>query len=78
MSVDRQAVKQLDHIIVRADDPQPLFKLLSETLQLFIKVSSLKKAETFLTETGMLGALEEGQVTIAPEKICGLDVRLVE
>ncbi|MDT5061879.1 MAG: hypothetical protein QOH63_2338 [Acidobacteriota bacterium] len=45
---------------------------------LVIKVSSLKKAETFLTETSMLGALEEGQVTIAPEKIYGLDVRLVE
>jgi hypothetical protein len=45
---------------------------------LVLKVSSLKKAETFLSETGMLGALEECQVTIAPEKIYGLDVRLVE
>jgi hypothetical protein len=45
---------------------------------LVLKVSSLKKAETFLAETGMLGALEEGRVTISPEKIYGLDVRLVE
>ncbi|HEV7842833.1 MAG TPA: hypothetical protein VGO69_04010 [Pyrinomonadaceae bacterium] len=34
MSNDRQVVKQLDHCIARVDDPQPLFKLLSETLQL--------------------------------------------
>jgi hypothetical protein len=135
MSGDRQVVKQLDHMIVRADDPEPLFKLLSETLRLpiawplrsypsftsggiplgieslkeivagvkdfeetqklwgkllganaeaargswgiadgplvhlvsatenmiqslVLKVSSLKKAETFLSENGMLGALE--------------------
>ena len=45
---------------------------------LVLKVSSLKKAETFLTEKGMLGALEDGQMRIAPEKIYGLDVRLVE
>jgi hypothetical protein len=45
---------------------------------LVIKVSSLKKAETFLSEKGMLGGFEEGQIQIAPEKIYGLDVRLVE
>lgn len=45
---------------------------------LVLKVASLKRAETFLAEKGMLGALETGQVRIAPEKIYGLDVRLVE
>ena len=45
---------------------------------LVLKVASLKEAETFLSEQGMLGAIEEGRVTIAPEKIYGLDVRLVE
>jgi hypothetical protein len=34
MSADRQVVKQLDHIIARVDDPEPLFKFLSGTLQL--------------------------------------------
>ena len=34
MSDEKQAVKQLDHLVVRVDDPQPLFKLLSETLKL--------------------------------------------
>lgn len=51
MTAERQPVKQLDHVIVRTDDPQPLFSLLSETLQL---------------------------LRIVPEKIRGLDVRLVE
>lgn len=45
---------------------------------LVLKVASLEKAETFLAERGMLGALEKGQIRIAPEKIYGLDVRLVE
>ncbi|HKC65266.1 MAG TPA: hypothetical protein VKB86_16615 [Pyrinomonadaceae bacterium] len=45
---------------------------------LVVKVSSLKNAETFLSEKGMLGALKEGELRIAPEKIFGLDVRLVE
>jgi hypothetical protein len=45
---------------------------------LVLKVSSLKRAETFLSEKGMLGALADGQLGIAPEKIYGLDVRLVE
>ena len=45
---------------------------------LVVKVSSLKKAETFLSEQGMLGASTDGELRIAPEKIYGLDVRLVE
>jgi hypothetical protein len=43
---------------------------------LVLKVSSLKKAETFLSENGMLGAPKEDRITIAPEKIHGLDVQL--
>jgi hypothetical protein len=42
-----------------------------------LKVASLKRAATFLTEQEMLGSIREDQITIAPEKICGLDVRLV-
>src|SRR5437588_7321053 len=34
MNTGRQPVKQLDHLIVRAEDPSPLFNLLSETFQL--------------------------------------------
>jgi hypothetical protein len=45
---------------------------------LILKVKSLKQAETFLSEKGMLGTLKEGQIRITPEKIYGLDVRLVE
>ena len=44
---------------------------------LVLKVASLKRAETFLTEQGMLGSISEDQITIAPGKIYGLDVRLV-
>ena len=44
---------------------------------LVLKVSSLKRAETFLTEQDMLGSIKEDQITIAPGKIYGLDVRLV-
>jgi hypothetical protein len=45
---------------------------------LVIQVSSLKRAETFLAEKGMLGGLESGIIRLAPEKIHGLDVQLVE
>jgi hypothetical protein len=45
---------------------------------LVLKVSSLKKAETFLSENGILGAPKGGRITIAPEKIFGLDVSLAE
>jgi hypothetical protein len=34
MKDDGQVIKQLDHLIVRVDEPEPLFELLSETLQL--------------------------------------------
>jgi hypothetical protein len=44
---------------------------------LVLKVSSLKRAETFLAEREMVGRVAEDQLTIAPEKIYGLDVRLV-
>ena len=91
MSAGRQIVKQLDHWVVRADNPQFLFQLLSETLQLpvamafenaikalVLKVSSLKEAQTFLAEKGMLGVLKSGEIGVAPDKIYGLDVRLAE
>ena len=34
MNDERRIVKQLDHLLVRVADPEPLFKLLSETLKL--------------------------------------------
>lgn len=45
---------------------------------LVLNVSSLKTAGTFLTECGMIGEINGAYLTIAPEKIYGLDVRLVE
>lgn len=45
---------------------------------LVVKVSSLRNAETFLSEKGMLGDSKNGELRIAPEKVFGLDVRLVE
>ena len=44
---------------------------------LVLKVSSLESAETFLRESGMLGAVSEGQITLDPSRLEGLDVRLV-
>jgi hypothetical protein len=45
---------------------------------LVLKVFSLETAETFLRESDMLGSVTENQITIAPSKIEGLDVRLVQ
>ena len=45
---------------------------------LVLKVSSLGRAETFLRESGMLDSVGEDHITIAPSKLEGLDVRLVE
>lgn len=44
---------------------------------LVLEVSSQGRAETFLAERGMLGSATDDQLRIAPEKIFGLDVRLV-
>jgi hypothetical protein len=43
-----------------------------------MSVSSLSRAETFLREKGMLGTIKEEQITIAPQTVCGLDIRLVQ
>lgn len=45
---------------------------------LTLRVCDLNRAKTFLTERGMLGESTEESITIKPEKIQGLDVRLVE
>lgn len=44
---------------------------------LVLKVSSPARAETTLRESGMLGAVTDDRITIAPSKLEGLDVRLV-
>jgi hypothetical protein len=45
---------------------------------LVLKVSSLKRAETFLRESGMLGSVAIDHIKIDPSKLEGLDVRLAE
>jgi hypothetical protein len=45
---------------------------------LVLKVSSTGRAETFLRESGMLGAVGEDHITIDPSQLEGLDVRLVQ
>lgn len=45
---------------------------------LALQVSSLERAETHLRESGMIGAVTNDEITIAPEKIEGLRVRLVQ
>jgi len=44
---------------------------------LTLKVSSLERAETSLREGGMLGAFDDDEITVAPERLEGLDVRLI-
>ena len=44
---------------------------------LVIRVASLDRAKAFLRDNRLLGAETEGQVTIDPSKIGGLDLRLV-
>lgn len=45
---------------------------------LVLNVSSLKRAETFLAQSGMLGDVKDNQLRIARERVHGLDVRLVQ
>lgn len=67
MSDDKQPVKQLDHLIVRADDPQPLFKLLSETLKLPI-AWPLRAYPSFTSGGITLGNLYLEILSCAPPK----------
>jgi hypothetical protein len=53
------------------DDAQALFSLA-------LQVSSLERAETHLRERGMIGTVTDAEVAIAPEKIEGLNLRLVQ
>lgn len=63
-------------------DDGPALRLVesdSDSIQsLVLKVSSLGRAETHLRERGMIGAVTDDEITIAPEKIEGLRVRLVQ
>lgn len=45
---------------------------------LVLKVSALRRAETFLRESGMLGSVASDHIKIDPSKLEGLDVRLAE
>ena len=62
-----------------ADGPAArLIPAASNSIQtLTLKVSSLERAEASLREGGMLGAVTDNEITIAPAKLEGLDVRLV-
>ena len=42
------------------------------------KVTSLAQAKQVLSEKGLLGKVAEQQITLAPSKVQGLDIRLVE
>ncbi len=67
MNNDRQPIKQLDHLIVRADDPQPLFKLLSETLKLPI-AWPLRSYPSFTSGGVTLGNLYLELLSCAPQR----------
>ena len=43
-----------------------------------LRVASLNRAKTFLSERGMLGESTDEGITVEPKKFYGLDVRLVE
>ncbi len=45
---------------------------------LVLKVASIEKAKAFLSERDLMGTITERHVTIAPAKIQGLDIRLVQ
>lgn len=47
-------------------------------LRLIWKVASLERARAFLNKQGMLGISTEQQLSLAPIKMFGLDIRLVE
>ncbi len=67
MRDDRQIVKQLDHLIVRVDDPQPLFRLLSETLNLPI-AWPLRSYPSFTSGGITLGNLYLELLSCAPQR----------
>lgn len=77
MSEEGRPVKKLDHLIARLAHPEPLFELISETLQLPV-AWPLRSYPSFTSGGVTLGNLYDNQLTIAAEKIYGLDVRLVE
>lgn len=63
-------------------DDGPALRLVesdSDSIQsLALRVSSLERAETALRERGMIGTVTADEITIAPEKMEGLRVRLVQ
>src|ERR1044071_1036758 len=67
MSNGRKIVKQLDHLIVRVDDPQPLFKLLSETLKLPI-AWPLRSYPSFMSGGVTIGNLYLEILSCAPPR----------
>ena len=42
------------------------------------KVTSLAQAKQVLSEKGLLGTVLQQQITLAPSKVQGLDIRLIE
>ena len=64
------------------NDDGPALRLVvsdADSIQsLVLKVSSLERAETTLRERGMLGSVTNDEITVAPEKLEGLRVRLVQ
>ena len=67
MSDNRQVVKQLDHIIARVDDAEPLFKFLSEALQLPV-AWPLRSYPSFTSGGIALGNLYLEVLSCAPKR----------
>ena len=67
MSDNRRAVKQLDHIIVRIDNPRPLFELFSEMLQLPV-AWPLRAYPSFTSGGVTLGNLYLEILSCAPQR----------
>jgi hypothetical protein len=80
MTKTRPVFKQPDQLGARVDDPAVrLVRADGDSIRtLVLKVSSLARAETTLRESGMLGTVTDDRITIAPSKLEGLDVRLVQ
>jgi len=73
------AVEIAPHVFEIADGPAVKFVSAEKNAiqKLVLKVASIENARRFLTEKDMLGSITGNQLIIAPEKIYGLDVRLV-
>ena len=76
MSESMPVVRQLDHVMIEAEDPTALFRLFSEGFGL--PVESLEAAMAFLTEAGLPAQESLDGVAIDPALVQGLHFQLVD